>query len=555
MLLCMLPMTAFATADKARYVVKGEAGANNTYTLSISAPEPDMLGGCLALSYDTSKVALLGGDSFSAIQKASSISLANDQVEESELVNAAKGVVGFVWYLGGGASSLKDKPIATLQFSVQDGVTPNDFDAATFRLRYVPEKGFGSWETAAYLAKKAPYIPQYFYYLSAQGDALEIDFEYDGSDKTPENANEVVVRCVNHINEPVQAQMQINNTVYTASTDGVIRMPLVDDTYRYRASADGFGVQFGDLTVNGDVDQTIRLATDAQLVSAAKEELAIQYVKGDSAASVTDSLVLANQTDTGVKVSWKSSNTSVVTNGGLVYRPAKGKADATVTLTATLTHGSATAEKTFTVKVLAKPLDPSTGGSTGEEDKPNAGKFTDLGNVKWAQEAIEFLAEQGVIKGTSSTTFSPTANIKRGDFLLLLMRMIQPSDVKNGQEFADVPQGSYYHDAIVQARALGITNGIGDNRFGPERNISREEMITLTAQALQKTGYVAVTSERADLNLFADGSQVSGWAKDGMSAMVQQGFIVGSDNRLTPKSNTNRAEAAVFLYRIYQAHI
>lgn len=554
MLLCMLPMSALA-ADTARYVVEGKDGANNTYTLSISAPDQEAIGGRLALSYDTEKVALIGGDSLSAVKAASGVSLVSDQVEEAELVNAGKGVVGFAWYLGGNAAALGAKPIATLQFALQDGVTPDDFDAATFRVRYVPEEGFGAWTSAAYLAEKAPNVPNYYHYLRAQTNALAIDFEYTGSDREPQNANEVVIRFVNHIDEPVQAQMQINSAEYTASADGVLRLPLVSDSYRYRASANGFGVQYGTLEVDGDKEQTLRLATDAQLVEAAKQSLAVGYAKGDSATAVRDSLYLTQETDTGVHVSWKSSNTAVVLNSGLVYRPSAGKADESVTLTATLTHGSATAEKKFVVKVLAMPLDPTSGGSSGGNTPSGAtGKFTDLGSVKWAQEAIEFLADAGIIKGTGEKTFSPLDNIKRGDFLLLLMRMIQPTNVQNGQDFIDVPGNSYYHDAIVKARALGITNGIGDNRFGPERNISREEMITLTAQALQKTGYLTVTSERADLQTFADGGQVSSWARDSMGAMVKQGFIVGSNNRLTPKSNTNRAEAAVFLYRIYLEH-
>ncbi len=92
--------------------------------------------------------------------------------------------------------------------------------------------------------------------------------------------------------------------------------------------------------------------TPAEKVAAAKTALAIEYAAGDSATSVTHSLTLPVTGLGDATISWESSNTSVISNAGVVNQPIG--ADSTVTLTATITVGSSSDTKTFVITVKAK---------------------------------------------------------------------------------------------------------------------------------------------------------------------------------------------------------
>ena len=111
--------------------------------------------------------------------------------------------------------------------------------------------------------------------------------------------------------------------------------------------------------------------------------------------------------------------------------------------------------------------------ASGETDE----KFTDLVGFEWARDAVYTLNERGIILGTSDTTFSPQENIKRGDYMLILSRMMEINDAFT-ENFADIPADSYYYNAIGSARAAGVAQGDGEY-FYPEDAITREDLITL----------------------------------------------------------------------------
>ncbi|GAB6006821.1 hypothetical protein JCM12214_27210 [Geobacillus vulcani] len=105
--------------------------------------------------------------------------------------------------------------------------------------------------------------------------------------------------------------------------------------------------------VKASQDGITATSADVAAVAAAKAALAIGYASGDDANNVTQDLTLPT-TSNGATITWTSSNPSVVATDGKVTRPATGQSDATVTLTATITKGSATDTKTFTVTVKAQ---------------------------------------------------------------------------------------------------------------------------------------------------------------------------------------------------------
>ena len=101
--------------------------------------------------------------------------------------------------------------------------------------------------------------------------------------------------------------------------------------------------------------------TDAQLVAAAKTALAITYNGGDSEASVTQDVTLPAAGDGGTTITWSSDNTAVITAAGAVTRPSASSSDAAVTLTATISKGSESDTKVFSLTVLKEePTDIGT---------------------------------------------------------------------------------------------------------------------------------------------------------------------------------------------------
>ncbi|ULL15151.1 S-layer homology domain-containing protein [Paenibacillus sp. H1-7] len=180
--------------------------------------------------------------------------------------------------------------------------------------------------------------------------------------------------------------------------------------------------------------------------------------------------------------------------------------------------------------------------------------FTDLTGYAWAEKPIRALAAKGILMGVAPATFAPEAPIKRADFVLLLVRTLE-LQAPFKDSFDDVRPEAYYYEALGTARVLGISDGAGDNRFQPERPISRQEMMTLTVRALHTAGLFAESSgtdARSELQAFADSSQVADYAASSVAALIREGLIEGSGGSLHPQDSTSRAETAVMLYRIVQ---
>ncbi|MDT3429053.1 hypothetical protein J2Z22_004652 [Paenibacillus forsythiae] len=177
--------------------------------------------------------------------------------------------------------------------------------------------------------------------------------------------------------------------------------------------------------------------------------------------------------------------------------------------------------------------------------------FGDLDNTGWAKNEIEVLASKGIIKGTSETGFAPGAAVTRADYLTLLVRTLGLTAEVKGN-FSDVKEGAYYYEAVGIAKALGIAEGQADGRFDPQATITRQDMMVLTERALKKLGKLeAAAGSAASLESFADKADIAAYAKDSLAALVKEGLITGAADGIHPKSKATRAEAAVFLYRIY----
>lgn len=176
--------------------------------------------------------------------------------------------------------------------------------------------------------------------------------------------------------------------------------------------------------------------------------------------------------------------------------------------------------------------------------------FRDIASYAWAVKAIEVMASKGVIDGREDGLFLPAEPVTRGEFMLQLIRALGLS-AKADDNFVDVPQDAHYAEAIAIAKALGITNGVGENRFDPAAPITRQDMMTLIVRALDVAQYELVSGTNADLERFADESSIASYARQSMATLVRNGLLQGDGVRLNPLGYTTNAETAVLVYRLY----
>ncbi len=176
--------------------------------------------------------------------------------------------------------------------------------------------------------------------------------------------------------------------------------------------------------------------------------------------------------------------------------------------------------------------------------------FSDIAGYAWAKKEIEVSASKGVINGTSATTFMPSAAITRADFIVLLVKALGLStDVDSN--FADISPTAYYADAVGIARQLGITNGVGNNKFDPKANISRQDMMTFIYRAMAAANKNLTEGTSADLEKFADKMKVGSYAVQSVATLVKNGIVSGDGANINPLGNATRVETAVLIYRIY----
>lgn len=202
-----------------------------------------------------------------------------------------------------------------------------------------------------------------------------------------------------------------------------------------------------------------------------------------------------------------------------------------------------------TASIVYDPANIGTRPSEGETEpsaNPTLDRFTDLPDDHWAMDGITYVLENGLMKGTSNTTFSTDAQMTRAMLVTVLYRMAGEPAVSGGTGFVDVADGQWYTNAAIWAQDNGIVEAAGDQRFHPGDPITRE----MLAEVLYR--YTGASEPVTDgISEYPDGGQVSAWAVDGMNWAVEQDLIRGQgDGNLAPADPVTRAEIATILQRM-----
>ncbi|MBQ7793089.1 MAG: S-layer homology domain-containing protein, partial [Clostridia bacterium] len=188
------------------------------------------------------------------------------------------------------------------------------------------------------------------------------------------------------------------------------------------------------------------------------------------------------------------------------------------------------------------------GGITVSSDIYNANQtaksyttFNDLEGAVWAAEAIEYLAEKGIVSGYEDGTFRPNDTLTREAFTKMLVDAKGLLDSTAECDYTDVTADFWAYRYIASAKNNAIVSGMGDGTFGTGLSVTRQDMAVMLARA-------AGLSAASECD-FTDFAYVSDYAKNSVSAMKQNGIINGyEDGTFRPQSNATRAEAAKIIY-------
>ena len=179
----------------------------------------------------------------------------------------------------------------------------------------------------------------------------------------------------------------------------------------------------------------------------------------------------------------------------------------------------------------------------------NSKDFSDVSDSYWGAAAIDFVSSRELFVGTSNTTFAPDMDLTRGMIAQVICNL-EEGTASTTAVFTDVAANAWYADAVNWAVASGIMDGYGNGAFGPEDPITREQMAVILYNYAAIKGYD--TAAAADLSVFADDRQVSGWARSAMAWAVANELMQGYNNRLNPLGSASRGEVAQILANFIQ---
>lgn len=175
--------------------------------------------------------------------------------------------------------------------------------------------------------------------------------------------------------------------------------------------------------------------------------------------------------------------------------------------------------------------------------------FTDVPANHWAQAAIQYVYDNGLMTGVSDTAFAPEATTTRAMIVSMLARMENVTSAADAG-FTDVATDDWYATAVNWAAANGIVNGISDDTFAPNDPITREQLAAMLMNYAQWKGQD--TSARADLSGYSDAP--STWASEAVQWAVAEGLLAGvTDDELQPQGQATRAQVAAIMQRFLEA--
>ena len=172
--------------------------------------------------------------------------------------------------------------------------------------------------------------------------------------------------------------------------------------------------------------------------------------------------------------------------------------------------------------------------------------FSDMPD-NWARTALESAVENGLLTGYDGKIM-PDSPLTRAQMATIIARAFGATEEADISGYTDVKSTEWYASHIAKAVKMGVMQGY-NGKMDPESSITREQAFLVLARALKLEPVSLPTKS------FEDASKVSDWAKGHVFAMINAGYIQGSDGRINPQANITRAEFAQLIYNIIKEYI
>ena len=213
----------------------------------------------------------------------------------------------------------------------------------------------------------------------------------------------------------------------------------------------------------------------------------------------------------------------------VVFLPGYNQTSATITLKAfDAKDKSANAQYIFTIK-------PVTTSS-----------FSDMNGYSSYAGSVGLMTNLGIINGVGNNKFNPSGSVTRGEWITMLYRAAGSPAVYSSVSFTDVP--SWCKDAVQWAVQNGITDGIGNNKFGPDMTLDRMQIVTFMYRFAKLQGMDV--SSTLYLSAYTDGNTVDTWAQPAMKWALQKGYLDPVSGKIQPKGTMTRVLVADCLTRL-----
>ncbi len=317
-------------------------------------------------------------------------------------------------------------------------------------------------------------------------------------------------------------------------------------------------------TANGDI--TVTPKEDTIELDAPSGTYAVEYTKTDN--TVTEDTIRIGSTSTGgggvsrytVKFDTdggtKIANESVTRNSKVAEPTAPTKDG--YTFNGWYTDEELTEKYDFNSKVT-KSFTLYAKWEKHDDEQPVTPEwknpFTDVGQSDWFFEDVKFVNENGLMNGTTDTSFAPDTNITRAMLVTVLYRLEGEPATNRSIPFVDVDMGAYYGNAVSWAKANGIVSGVTETEFAPNDNITREQIAAIMHRYAKFKGYDVTVGENTNILSYDDFADISEYAIAPMQYAAGSGLMKGkTESTLNPKDNATRAEIAAILHRFIEAN-
>jgi len=214
----------------------------------------------------------------------------------------------------------------------------------------------------------------------------------------------------------------------------------------------------------------------------------------------------------------------------------------------TITADTATHTQTIAMTYLPSDYTKFIEAIAAFVTKVETSPFSDVSTSAYYYEAVKWAQKKGITGGIGNGLFGPNQPCTRAQIVTFLWRAAGSPVVNYAMNMSDVPEGSYYAEAVRWALSEGIATGTTGNTFSPDSECTRAQAV---AFLFRYAASEAVTLQEL-VSGFSDADSVPGYALPAMNWALAEEIVQGNGSKLMPNDSCTRAQIVTFLFRAYQ---